>query len=238
MPRPSTPEPPVMTWRKASLYLGIAIFFDVLKFLCEVFFWVLGPALLAYYVSNHILWGGAVSNAAGAAVGLAAGFWGYPAFVFFGIILGVLFGFMGWFLIGLLLIFTNRRIFTVHVSNALWFIGGLAIGEVPLVGTVPSITGATWFMFHRQIKSDKEAHAKWKKDNAVALAQEARERQQVQSQAHSAFLARAQQQAAAEEMALEAVGTEAASQNDLFDELATQAANDNNPERVGGTMAA
>lgn len=239
MPRPSAPKPPVMTWRKASLYLGLAVFFDVLRFFCEVFFWLLGPALVAYYVSNKILWGGAVSNIAGATVGAAAGYFGLPIFMFFGMILGVLFGFVGWLLICFLLMFFNRRIFSVHITNIIWSIVGLAVSEMPFVGVLPSLTSTTFYLFHRQIKSDKEALAIWKKENAKIAAQEAQERQQIRANAQAQLSVRALQQAQAEEMAAaEAEEDEAVEENDLFDELARQAANDNDPGRSRTSLAA
>lgn len=200
MPQPRTPRPEVMTWPKASLYIGVAATFDVLKFLCEVFFWILGPALIAYYVSHYILWGGTVSNIAGVAAGGTAAFFGEPAIIFFGMLLGIFFGFMGWLLTGLLLVFRNRRIFSENATNFIWFIGGLAMGSIPFMGALPALTGTVVAMFRTQIHKEKAALQQWEAEQARLDKEDAAEQVALRARAevmlHNANVARMQAEAA------------------------------------------
>src|SRR3989344_216103 len=96
-------------------------------------------------------------------------------------------------------------------ENALWFGASLLVSEVPFVGSIPALTIVMWRMHHVQIKIEKEALKKWKKENADAQLQE--RRQQIAEQAQmiqyqAGQVAQAQQEAANDAMAIEAANDE------------------------------
>lgn len=178
--RNKSEPPPVMTWGKASWVLVPAIVFDALRMMFE-WFWFFGPALAAVACTagvNSAL-GTSVAGIAGkiTAAGCslaagAAGFVGAPAIEVFGVIMAMATGFAGWLIVGLIIMKTNSRIIEENAGHALWFVGSLLISEIPIVGTFPALTGVVWKMYSTQIKKDKEALQKYKKENAAVQQQE------------------------------------------------------------------
>ena len=169
--RKSKPEPPVMTWTKASPALAIAVIFDLVRLFFE-FFWFLGPALAGVYCAAKVgnVWVvGKLLTAACAAGAVAVGAGGIELTATFGTVMAMATGFAGWLAVGGWLMVTNSRIFK---ENALWFAGSLLISEVPLVGSLPAISVAVWKMHSNQIKIETAAHEKWEEENAEALRQE------------------------------------------------------------------
>jgi len=205
----SSEPPPVMTWGKALPVLIIAVIFDALRFMFEWFI-LFGPAIAAAYCtakgSSYIgITASGVLCSAGATVG---GFFGATFIGPFGMIMAIVTGLAGWLVILILLLIFNGRIFK---ENALWFGASLLVSEVPFVGSIPALTIVMWRMHHVQIKIEKEALKKWKKENADAQLQE--RRQQIAEQAQmiqyqAGQVAQAQQEAANDAMAIEAANDE------------------------------
>ena len=165
-----------MTWSKATPALVISVIFDALR-LMFVGFIFFGPAMDGLYCDYKVsdLIGTAFGlTTAGCAAGAATlGFFGAPAFMAFGTVMAMATGFAGWLFVGIWLMITNSRIFK---ENALWFVGSLLFSEVPFIGAIPAITVSVWKMHSNQIKIEKEAYAKWKKENADAQLQEQNQR--------------------------------------------------------------
>lgn len=178
MPRKrNNPEPPpVMTWKKASPVLGAAAVFDLLRIMFEQF-WFFGPAILALYCTTKV--SGVVGATAGgwacSAVAAAAGVVGFAAIEVFGIVMAMAVGFAGWLVVGLFLVKWNPRIFKENATNVLWFGASLLISEVPIVGTLPALTGVTYKLYRTQIANDRRALAKYGQEQESARLQEKRQ---------------------------------------------------------------
>jgi len=175
-----------MTWGKATPLFVIAVIFDALRFMCEQL-WLFGPALSALYCTVKVsdvvgttLGGFLCTTAAG-----TVGFVSAPALEALGIVMAIAVGLFGWLTIGLLLIMTNARIFKENAANTVWFMVSLLISEVPLVGSVPALTGTLWRMYSVQIKKDREAFKKYEGEQAAEQLQERRQQaaQLMQAQA-------------------------------------------------------
>jgi len=167
----------VMTWGKAVPVLSVSVIFDALRIFFE-WFVLFGPALGAVVCTagvNSAIGtsvsgvGGKIVTAGCTAVAGVLGFFGAGPIEAFGIVMAMAVGFLGWLVVGGILLGTNSRIFK---ENALWFIGSLLVSEIPFVGSIPAITISVWRMYGRQIKMEKAALAKWKKEGAAAQLQE------------------------------------------------------------------
>ena len=183
MPRKRNDQgpPPTMTWAKALPVLVIAFIFYALQFLFEQF-WFFGPALAGVYCTAKV--GGALSKwtigllgtkTAAAACGASAtlvGYVGAPVIGVFGAIMAMAVGLFGWLTVGLILLTTNGRIFKENAGHALWFVAGLAISEVPIIGSIPGTLGITIKMYHAQIKKEKAALKKYNEERAAEQLQE------------------------------------------------------------------
>ncbi len=203
-----------MTWGKAAPVLVVSAVFDVLR-LMFVMFIFFGPALAglycAYEVSGWIGTAFGLTAAACAAGAIAAGFFGAPAFIAFGVVMAMAVGLAGWLTVGLILIIFNGRIFK---ENALWFVGSLLFSEVPIIGAIPVITVSVWKMHSNQIRIEKAVYKKWQKENAARQLQERQRQQNAQLMRYQAGqIAVAQQQASND-----AVYTEAANDEKYGDE--------------------
>ena len=176
MPRKTNNKPPpeVMTWGKATPALVISVIFDALR-LMFVGFIFFGPAMAGLYCDYKAgEWIGSafgLTKTACATGAVALGFFGAPALIAFGTVMAMAVGFAGWLTVGGWLLATNSRIFK---ENALWFVGSLLFSEAPFIGAIPAITGAVWKMHSNQIKIEKAAFAKWKKENTEAQVAQAR----------------------------------------------------------------
>jgi hypothetical protein len=178
--RNSATPPPVMTWTKTAPVLVVAFIFDVVRLVCEQL-WFFGPALAAAYCTAKV--SGAVGTTVGTIVGgtlcsataVAAGVVGAAAIEATGVIMAMAVGLFSWLVIGLWLVITNRRIFEENSGNLLWFVGGLFISELPIIGSLPAITTSVWRMYHTQIQKEKADLKKWE---AEQKAQQAQEQQQ------------------------------------------------------------
>jgi hypothetical protein len=179
--RASAP-PPVMTWSKASPVLFIAIIFDALRIIFE-WFWFFGPALAVVACTAGVnsaigaTLAGAVGKAVAAVCGVAAGaagFFGAPAIEAFGVVMAMAVGFLGWLTVGFIILSTNSRILKANAGHALWLVGSLLISEIPIVGTFPALTTATWKIYAAQIRDDGEALKKFEAAQATEQVQERR----------------------------------------------------------------
>lgn len=189
--------PKVMTWGKAALVLALAVIFDALRIFFN-FFWFFGPAFAAMYCTAK----------AGAVVGMtiggffcgvgagAVGFFGFGPLAAFGAVMAMSVGLAGWMTVGFLLIATNARIFKENPTNTLIFVSSLGIAEIPFIGALPSITFATWKMYHSQIAQEKAALAQYEKERAAEQARERNQQAAALMQARVAQVAHAEQQAA------------------------------------------
>ncbi len=190
-----------MTWGKAAPVLAISAIFDALGFLFGMF-WLFGPALAAAYctaVAGETLatWTfgllGTKTAAAVCTAGAAtAGSFLSEPLIIFGTVMAMATELFGWLTIGLILMMTNARIFKEHQSHSLLFVSSLGLSEIPLIGSLPALTGATIKMYHAQIKKDKEILLKHKKESANAQLQERRQQAAKLMQAHYAKAANAE----------------------------------------------
>lgn len=196
-----------MTWGKATPVLVVAAVFDALRLLCE-FLWFFGPAIAAIACTagvNNFLGAtisGVIGKAVAAGCGLAAAAAGVIGIEVTGplsIVMADAVGFMGWLVVGALLLTTNPRIFK---ENLLWIVGSLFASEIPFVGALPALTVAVWRMYRNQIKTEKAELADWEKKNAAAQLQERNQRAaqviQIQAMQQAQF---EEQEAEEEEMA-------------------------------------
>jgi hypothetical protein len=170
--------PPVMTWSKASLFIAIAVIFDLVRtfFLGFVFF---GPALLAGactyetagYVGTKVAALACTAGTTAIVVGgniLTAGAL-TATLAFFGQVMGMSVGFSGWIVLGILLLLLNRRIFVTNASAALTSLVGLGITQIPFIDFIPALTGTTLRLFSVQIRSERAALTEWKKKESARI---------------------------------------------------------------------
>jgi len=157
------PEPPVMTWGRALRVLAVTIVFDGLRLIFQ-WFWLFGPALAGtaagFWLSQYI--GEGAAGLVGAGVAAGTGFFLFAVYAGFGVVMAMVVGFLGWLTTGVLLLATNFRIFKTNATAGLWMLASLAIAETPFIGSIPSLTIATWRLYHTQIKKERAAHKAWK----------------------------------------------------------------------------
>lgn len=187
-----------MTWMRALPIIAVCFVFDALRFFFGLF-WFFGPALAAVYCTSEVssilesstfgLLGAKTSAVACSAVIGVAGYLGEPIFAAFGIIMAMVIGLFGWLTVGLALMLTNARIFKEHDNHALKLVVSLFISQVPIINSLPALTGTMVHMYHSQIKKDGESLQKYKKENADAQLQERRQRALQLMQARSAHIA-------------------------------------------------
>ncbi len=166
MPRNrSNPAPPLMTWAKAIPLFAVAGIFDALRGFFTMF-WFFGPLLfgtvVATVASSYV--GSFLGGGVGAVATIVVGTAGAKAFIVLGVILAMAVGLLGWLTIALCLLMFNARIFKVNATQTVWFVFGLGVGEIPLVGAIPALTGSLWRLYSQQIKADKAAYAVWQEE--------------------------------------------------------------------------
>lgn len=195
----SSAPPPVMTWKKASPVLAVAVFFDLARAFFNMF-WFFGPALAAALCTSTASgWVGSVWGLTALMCTAAAGVAGAAVSAItvpFGVVMAMMVGFAGWLTIGFWLLATNGRIFSENAGNGAWFAASLLAGEVPLVNTLPALTGLVWKMYRTQIQKDAQALRVYEASRAAAQAQE---RQQAMLRIQQAQSIQMQEQEAANE---------------------------------------
>ena len=176
--------PPAMTWGRALPVVIAAGLFDLIGIFFE-FFWFFGPALAAAYcsatVSDVAIVGGLLATgcAATATVGGAA----VSAFTTpFGVIMAMAVAFIGFLAVGLWVVKTNARIFKANAAGTMWFVGGFGVSLTPLIGVIPAFSLTLWKLYRTQIRVEKAAYAKWKKEQAATQLQERRRQEAAQAQ--------------------------------------------------------
>lgn len=233
------PAPETMTWGKASPVLIVGGIFDLLRLMCQQL-WFFGPALVALYCADKVgdsalNIGGVLTTAcvAGAAV---AGAYSLPVLGALGIVLAIAVGFMGWLVVGLTIMMSNRRLFRENSVNIAWFAGSLLLSEIPFVGTLPALSGTLFKMYRTQIRKEKAALAEHRKKTEEARVQER------QRQAAELMQIQRMQQAAANDAAFreDAANEESYAEQEEAEEekrVQAEAANDDSyiPEKRYGT---
>lgn len=162
MPRGSNPEPEVMTWGKAAPVLIASLISDALRGFFSLF-WFFGPALGTLFCALKLDAVGTtaavtVCTAAGAALGAAAS----AAMITLGTIMAMAIGVAGWLAVGFLILTTNARILKTDATAIIWILGGFALSEIPLIDSLPFMTGTVWKLYHTQIRRETEAHKAWR----------------------------------------------------------------------------
>ena len=176
----SSAPPQTMTWSKASPVLVVAVIVDLARAFFEMF-WFFGPAIAAMgctgVVNNFI--GTSVASVVGKVVAVtctgaagAAGFFGSEVTIVFGTIMAIAVGLMGFIVLGILILTTNARLFRVNMTGSLWFLGGLAISEIPFIGTFPAFSVILWKLYRKQIKIEGTALKKYQAEQAALIQQE------------------------------------------------------------------
>lgn len=214
--RESSTPPKTMTWRKAMPIILFALAFDLARVFFN-FFWLFGPALLAGGIGSAAseLVGETFGGMVGGAGGLLVGYFGSPVFVFFGIIMAMAVGLLGWMTIITLLLFFNTRIFAP--SSFITILLGFGISELPFVSVLPALTGTTLRLYRVQIRRERKALAAWQEEQAAL--------QQQQQAEYMTFLVESEQaRTYAEEDALEEDATEDEQENQEEDRAAKERA--------------
>ena len=175
-------EPPkTMTWGQSSIVLVPAALFDLARAFFALF-WFFGPALAAAYCSSKVsgwvgsLWG-LTENVcvAGAAV---AGVYVSAITIPFGVVMADAVGLAAFLVLGLLVVWTNARIFKSGPAVMLRLTGGLGISVIPIIGAIPAYSLVLWRLYAKQIEIEGAARKQWEKERAEDLVRQARERQQ------------------------------------------------------------
>lgn len=216
MPRKSSNDeaPKLMTWGKALPVMVVCILFDAVRLMFEQF-WFFGPALAGLYCTAKV-GAGSVGAAVCSTAATAAGFFAAPAIAAFGVVMAIAVGLFGWMAVGLWNLITNARIFKENAGNALWFVGGLLVSEIPIIGSAPALTGTAWRMYSVQIKKDKEALKQYEEKQQADL-QQKRNRQMEQLRAVQA--ARAEEEAANDAVYAEAANDESTAETASNEEI-------------------
>ena len=197
----NNPEPPpTMTWPKAIPILVTAGICDLFRGFFELF-WLFGPALVgagctlgvnsALRTTLAETTGKLVAGGCTIVAG-AAGYFGSEVFVGFGDIMAMAIGLASFLLLGMWILKKNARIFKVNATGSWWFIGGFAGSVVPFVGTIPMFSVVLYKLYKTQIRIEKAAFKKWKKEQEDNRLQERDQKIAYLMQAQSAQLAPAE----------------------------------------------
>lgn len=187
-----------MTWPRAAIALVIGILADLAGGFFSAF-WFFGPALGVGLCTGGVRavageFVGVVTAAGGCTivvkgVQLAADFFTVGGFtagvIVFGSVMALLVGIMGWGAVGVLLLMTNRRIFKQNATSVLWFLGGFAFDQIPVINALPAITPTVFRLYRAQIRKDKSELAAYERRKAELETQESA----AQAEAYMALLA-------------------------------------------------
>ncbi len=182
MPRNKpSPEPPVMTRREEVPVIAAAILLDAIRIFFE-FFWFFGPALAAIYctvkATNIVttisigLLGAKTAGVICSTIALAAGTAAIEVTAAISVVMSDASGLAAFLILGLWVVWTNKRIFKTAATAPLWFAGAFLLSELPFIGALPSFTFVLWRLYGAQIKAETAAHQKWEQENADRLQQE------------------------------------------------------------------
>lgn len=191
------PPPPQTTWGKAAFVLVLALVFDAIRFVCEQF-WIFGPIILGAGVTAAF-GGGILGYAAGALAGGATGFFLPEVYAGLGVILAMAFGLLGWISVIFILFTTNRRIFKEQKDVFIWISASFIIDEIPIIGSLPSLSGLVLKLYSKQIKQDKANMKAYNDRRAELLRQQQAERLAYFAQYQAALAEGATEEEAAQE---------------------------------------
>ncbi len=191
----SQKPPEAMTWGRAVPVIAVAAVFDLLRAFFEMF-WFLAPAIATVYCTakvNGVLtsWTAGLLGAKTAATACTAGVVGAiagltaitggmsaEAVEAFSIIMAIAVGILGFIALGIWILVTNPGLFRANASNAIWFVGGFLIGEVPFVGAIPTFSVTLFKAYWTQIKKERAALLRWQKEHAREIAAQRRAQQE------------------------------------------------------------
>lgn len=234
--RQSSTPPEVMTWRKASLILILAVVFDVTRAFFQ-FFWFFGPALAAAYCAMKAagilstwtlgILGAKTAAALCAGAAAAAGAAAIAATAPIGVILAEAVGLIGFLTLGLIVIMTNARIVKSVASAPWYFAGAFAFGEVPFLGALPVFSITLWRLYRSQIHAETAALKAWERERADQLKAERDQQGAAQAAQQAESVQMGEQNAAAnEEQFAEQEQREKDADGAEANRIETEAAND------------
>lgn len=177
-PRNNSGPPPVMTWKRASLVLTVAVIFDLLRAFFNMF-WFFGPALVAIYctyvASGWVgsLWG--LTAGACTAISIKTGVIAAAVTIPFGTVMADATALFGYLTVGMLVLWTNMRILKTVGSAVLKFSGSAGASAIPIIGALPFFTFTLWRLYRNQIQIEKAAYKKWEGETAAAQQQQRNE---------------------------------------------------------------
>jgi len=190
-------SPPIgqMTWGRAAPVLVICVIFDAMRMFFE-WFWFLGPAVAgvvcSIWLNGHLqtwtagLLGAKTAVAVCGAGATVVGYFASPALTSFGIVMAMTVGLAGWGTVTLILAIINPSIWKSNIRGWAWSLFTLGIDELPLLGTIPMLTITHARLYAGQIRHDKAAIEKYKKQQeqvaaAARLAQQRRALERIQA---------------------------------------------------------
>lgn len=139
--------------------------FDLLRTIF-VYLWFFGPLLMGVFCASTVT--GKVGTFIGetlcGSLSLAVGVAASPALIAFGAFMAMVIGFAGWLAVGLILLFSNRRIYSENAMSLLWSLLGLGASELPFINALPVLTLTVGKLYHTQIKKEKRRFAAWEKN--------------------------------------------------------------------------
>lgn len=156
--------------------MSAAGIFDLLRLACG-YFWLFGPAFAAIYCQQKLsgILGETLSASVCATGATYLGVKAVPIFIMFGTVLSIAIGIFGWLTVASIIFFTNERLIKEGTSNVFWLAGSLLVSEIPIVGSLPALSGTVYKLYSAQIKKEKELKQAY-------LAQQAQEAKEVRSQ--------------------------------------------------------
>ncbi|MFZ2500752.1 MAG: hypothetical protein WAW90_02060 [Minisyncoccia bacterium] len=183
MPRNRSDETPpeTMTWKKAMPILMVAGVFDAIRAFFEQS-WFFGPAIAgavcyakltasAAATGQVSAWLKSLQELAAAfgcgAAATALGVAGSATFIGFGVFMADAIGLIAFLVLGVWILRSNQRLIAANATAVLWFSGGFAVAEIPLIGTLPAFTVVLWRLYRTQIKMEGEALKVWEKAHAA-----------------------------------------------------------------------
>ncbi|MGD0328710.1 MAG: hypothetical protein ABSB00_03330 [Minisyncoccia bacterium] len=192
MPQKKNSQPPkVMTWGKALPELCASGISDALRYMF-LSFWFFGPALggviCTLTVSGTIktwtvgLLGAKTAAAVCGAGATAVGYFAAPVIAAFGTVMAMAVGFLGWLIVTFIIFAKNGRVFKENSFSILWLLAGIGA----------SISLMTWRIYAPEIKKDKAAYEKWKKEQDNDPLREQKQRAAELMQARAAQLVQAE----------------------------------------------
>ncbi|OGG67660.1 hypothetical protein A3H77_00200 [Candidatus Kaiserbacteria bacterium RIFCSPLOWO2_02_FULL_56_11] len=160
------PKPKMLAWRVTLAYT-VAVIGDALKLFFNFFIFT-APVFVGLATKSYLEaegWSSWVGNIAGLVTGSAGAALeiGIPAIgaaiQFFGIIMAIVIGGVGW---ALLLIIVGTHL--LASKNLLKALLGLGASIIPFLNLFPTLTPTVWLVVRDMRKEDHEARKRWEKE--------------------------------------------------------------------------